>query len=541
MLFNSYEFIFAFMPVVTVAYFIIGRTNSRRLTLGWLAAASAIFYGLWNPINVAIIFPSIIFNFFMAKTISRLDENRAGLRSLVLVVGIVANIGFLGYFKYKNFFSELTNSLFATHFPIAPLLLPLGISFITFQKIAFLVDVHSGLVKKFSLFDFMVFVLFFPQLVAGPIVHFRELMPQFAKAPLRPNPTDVLAAIALFSIGLFKKVVIADGIAEFVTPAFGAAASGQAVSLLPAWGGALAYTFQIYFDFSGYSDMALGLARIFGVRLPMNFNSPLRASSIIEFWGRWHITLTRFLTAYIYTPIVLSWTRRRLMRRKPVLAGSRTKVPAFAVLVAVPTILTMAVSGLWHGAGLQFILWGLIHGLLLIINQGWRILRPRMWSDQASYDRFANPIGFVLTFLSVVLTMVFFRADSVRTAMQILKGMVGANGVSLPYTIGARLGAAGEWLRVLASRSSGSAATISSLYGFGSLSALRLSRCFRIHSNSPRKCSRRSTSSRSCLRARQQPDGDGHRFRSDLSSHSIGGGQHCSRCCSSAAPLAWVE
>ena len=274
-------------------------------------------------------------------------------------------------------------------------------------------------------------------------------MPQFAKAPLRPNPTDVLAAIALFSIGLFKKVVIADGIAEFVTPAFGAAASGQAVSLLPAWSGALAYTFQIYFDFSGYSDMALGLARIFGVRLPMNFNSPLRASSIIEFWGRWHITLTRFLTAYIYTPIVLSWTRRRLMRRKPVLAGSRTKVPAFAVLVAVPTLLTMAVSGLWHGAGLQFILWGLIHGLLLIINQGWRILRPRIWSDQASYDRFANPVGFVLTFLSVVLTMVFFRADSVRTAMRILKGMVGANGVSLPYTIGARLGAAGEWLKSL--------------------------------------------------------------------------------------------
>jgi hypothetical protein len=211
----------------------------------------------------------------------------------------------------------------------------------------------------------------------------------------------------------------------------------------------LAYTFQIYFDFSGYSDMAIGIARIFGVVLPMNFNSPLKATSIVEFWSRWHITLTRFLTAYLYTPLVLNLTRRRMAQGKPVLRGRNTRMSAILVLIGVPTLVTMAISGFWHGVGFQFIVWGLLHGVMLTINQAWRTLRPRLWRHQKSHDLIMGPVGFVLTFGAVVVTFVLFRASSVTAAIAILRGMAGLNGVTIPYAIGSRLGSFGQQLERL--------------------------------------------------------------------------------------------
>ncbi len=219
------------------------------------------------------------------------------------------------------------------------------------------------------------------------------------------------------------------------------AAHGEHLSLFQAWGSVLAYTFQIYFDFSGYTDMALGLARVIGIKLPLNFNSPFKSTSIVEFWGRWHVSLTRFLTAYVYTPVIVALTRRRMAARKPVLQGRKTRWPAILWLVALPTILTMAVSGIWHGAGAQFIVWGLCHGVLLTINQAWRMVRPRFWKDQASYDRVMRPVGFALTFLSVVAAMAFFRASSVHVALDVLNSMIGGHGVRLPEAIWSRLSA----------------------------------------------------------------------------------------------------
>ena len=257
----------------------------------------------------------------------------------------------------------------------------MGISFITFQKIAFLIDVHAGRIKSFTLQDYCLFVLFFPQLIAGPIVHYREMMPQFHSASCRFDKENFAVGLTLLSFGLFKKVVLADHIATVVTPIYSQAASGGGTSLLLAWAAAIGFTLQIYFDFSGYTDMALGAARFFGIRLPQNFNSPLQASNIIDFWLRWHMTLTRFLTAYIYNPLTLWLTRRRMAKGRPGLAGHNTTIGAFAYLLMFPILITMFVSGLWHGAGYGFVIWGLIHGFYLTINHAWRLIRPRLWPD----------------------------------------------------------------------------------------------------------------------------------------------------------------
>jgi alginate O-acetyltransferase complex protein AlgI len=240
--------------------------------------------------------------------------------------------------------------------------------------------------------------------------------------------------------GLFKKVVLADKIAFLVTPIYDHAASEGGTSLLFAWMAAVGFTLQLYFDFSGYTDMALGLARFFGIRLPPNFNSPLRASSIIDFWLRWHMTLTRFLTAYIYNPLVLCLTRRRAARKKPGFGGRDTTLGAFVVLLMFPMIITMFVSGLWHGAGYGFIVWGLIHGIYLTINHGWRVVAARLWPDRRSYDRIMEPAGLILTFASVTTAMVFFRSPTITSAIELVKGIIGVNGIALPESLLDRLG-----------------------------------------------------------------------------------------------------
>lgn len=442
MLFNSYEFIFVFLPTTLAVFFLLGRT-SREWALGWLIGASLFFYAWWRPLNVLIIAPSILVNFALARLLLRLrsDPAQASTARWVLALGIVFNVAFLGYFKYVNFFSTVVNDVAGTHFFIEQVVLPLGISFITFQKIAFLIDVHARRIESFTLRDYCLFVLFFPQLIAGPIVHYREMMPQFQKATCRFDKESVAVGLTLFLMGLFKKVVLADGVASRVSPIYDSIGIGGDASLFPAWIAAVGFTLQIYFDFSGYTDMALGLARCFGVRLPPNFDSPLKASSIIDFWLRWHMTLTRFLTAYLYNPLVLWLTRRRLAAGKSVLGGRTAQIGgAYFHLLAGPTILTMLISGLWHGAGYVFLLWGLLHGIYLSVNHAWRIVGPRMWRDKTAYSRFMRPAGLIVTFLAVVVAMVLFRSPSVGTATELLQGMVGLNGIHLPQQIFDRLG-----------------------------------------------------------------------------------------------------
>jgi D-alanyl-lipoteichoic acid acyltransferase DltB (MBOAT superfamily) len=445
MLFNSYLFIFGFLPFVLLGFYLLGE-RQRDWALLWLTVASLVFYAWWRPINVLLIAPSILINYGLARALQHAGETRPTLAKAILTLGIVFNICFLGYFKYRMFIEGSLNDVFGTGFILTRLILPLGISFITFQKIAFLVDVQAGRVTQFSLRDYGLFVLFFPQLIAGPIVHYREMMPQFRAAPCRFDATNVSVGITLFSFGLAKKLLLADPLGSLVAPIYGHAAAGIPASLTDAWIAALGFTLQIYFDFSGYTDMALGLARFFGIKLPLNFNSPLKAPNIIDFWLRWHVSLTRFLTAYIYNPLTLSLTRRRAARGKAVFGGRNTTIPAFLTLLAMPTILTMLISGLWHGAGYTFILWGLLHGVFLCVNHAWRVIRPRIWPDTRTYNQRMAPIGFVVTFLSVVYAMVLFRAPTVGAALMLWKGMVGIHGVVLPWVVLFDLGSFGNFL-----------------------------------------------------------------------------------------------
>lgn len=436
MLFNSYEFLFAFLPITVIGFFVLGM-KSRSLALGWLILASLAFYAWWRPLNVAIIAPSIIINYIAAQALLRLGQDEKNKRAarIVLLLGVAFNIAFLGYFKYIDFLYGAINDVFATNLILQHIILPLGISFITFQKIAFLMDVHAGRVKSVAFRDYSLFVLFFPQLIAGPIVHYREMMPQFQKASGRFNKEDIAVGLTLLCFGLFKKAVLADSIAPFVTPIYEQAAAQGGTTFLPAWIAAFGFTLQLYFDFSGYSDMALGLARFFGIRLPQNFDSPLKATSIADFWARWHMTLTRFLTSYLYNPLVLWLTRRRASKGLPGLVAGKATISAFAYLIAFPMLLTMSLSGIWHGAGYTFIVFGLLHGVYLTINQAWRHFGVRLWRDRATHDRWMAPIGWVLVFVGVMVANVFFRSPTIATALDIIKGMAGLYGLALPQAV----------------------------------------------------------------------------------------------------------
>lgn len=455
MLFNSYEFIFAFLPLTLLGFFLAGRW-SRPLALYWLSAVSLFFYAWWRPVNVLIIAPSIAVNYLLARLLLRLVSQgppRLGHARAVLALGIVFNLCFLGYFKYINFLGIVAHDLAGVNFGLVEVVLPLGISFITFQKIAFLVDVYGRRVQAFTPGSYALFVLFFPQLIAGPIVHYREMMPQFEKADCRFDSGGFAVGATLFVFGLFKKVVLADGVSVYVSPLYEAAAQGSTLSLPGAWIAALGFTLQMYFDFSGYSDMALGLARMVGVRLPPNFDSPLKATSMVDFWLRWHMTLTRFLTAYLYNPLVLWLTRRRVARGKPAALGRATTFGAFASLLAGPTLLTMLVSGVWHGAGYMFVVWGLLHGLFLSINHAWRMFGARIFGPAAGRLP-GRWLGAGLTFVAVVLTMVFFRSSGAAAARSVLEGMAGLHGLGLPQALFGPLASlaprTGGWLHLSA-------------------------------------------------------------------------------------------
>jgi alginate O-acetyltransferase complex protein AlgI len=401
-LFNSYTFVILFLPITVVGYGLLTRVAGRRPSIAWLVGTSLFYYGWWQPRYLALLLPSILVNYGFGLVITRIPRGRG--RHVLLTAGIASNLALLGYFKYFNFFVTSINAIADTGLSTAHIVLPLAISFFTFQQIAYLVDVYSGKAEEYNLLDYALFVCFFPQLIAGPIVHHGEMLPQFSRrSRYRLNDEDFSVGVTMFAIGLFKKVVIADTVATFASPIFATAEAGNPLAFWFAWQGALAYTLQLYFDFSGYSDMAIGAARLFGIKLPLNFNSPYKASNISDFWRRWHMTLSRFLRDYLYVP--LGGNRKGKSRRY------------------VNLMITMLLGGLWHGAGWTFVFWGLLHGLYLCLNHAYRALIKD--HGFARNDRLPMKAFYTgITFLSVVIAWVFFRADSFAGATTVLAGMI---------------------------------------------------------------------------------------------------------------------
>lgn len=422
MLFNSPEFLLAFLPTVVIGFFLIARIGRPSWAVAWLVAASLFFYAWWRLDFLPVLLLSVLFNY----AVGRMLLNRP--RTWLLGAGIAGNLGALGWFKYSGFLADAINGLTGTGIPVPHVLLPLAISFFTFQQIAYLIDAHAGEVRETGLMRYTLFVVFFPQLIAGPIVHHKEMLDQFEKPEVyRPRLESLVLGLTAFAIGLFKKVFIADPLASQTPLAFGPALDGLAPGLIDAWFGAIAFSLQLYFDFSGYSDMAIGLGLMLGIRLPVNFASPFKAASIIEFWQRWHITLTRFLTGYLYTPLVLAAMRRRQRAGKPMLKRSAPDAGAFVSLLAVPTLITMGLAGVWHGAGWQFVVFGLLHGALLVLNHAWRFAGHKLVPD-VDLGRAGRAASVLATFLTVTVTLVFFKAASLAQALTVLRGMAGLGG-----------------------------------------------------------------------------------------------------------------
>ncbi len=399
MLFNSPIFLFVFLPATVAAYIVVRQIAGPRAVLALLLVASIFFYAWWNPLYVPLLLGLAVFNFVVARGISAYRQaGRADRVSILLTFGVVVDLMVLGYFKYTDFFIETANTLFQADFMLQHILLPLGISFFTFQKIAYLVDASRGEVADHDLLEYCFFVMFFPQLLAGPITHHREIFSQL-RGPwaFAVEPSNFMLGVTIFVIGLFKKVVLADHFGPLVGPAYESAAAGERLDFFLAWQAAIAFKFQLYFDFSGYSEMALGAARLFGIQLPLNFNSPYRALNVVDFWRRWHMTLTRFLRDYVYIP--LGGSRRgtwRLYRN---------------------LLITLALSGLWHGAAWHFVFWGAVQGSTMVINHAWRsIWRPinTWWS---------HSIARLVTFFTLTMVLVLHRAPTMDVALQIYRGM----------------------------------------------------------------------------------------------------------------------
>jgi alginate O-acetyltransferase complex protein AlgI len=402
MLFNSYPFIFVFLPIALAGYFWLGRF-SNLAPVWWLALASLAFYSVSNWQFVGLLLASVAFNYFIGWLLIA-KQLRSTTRFAVLTAGVAGDLLVLGTFKYAGFFAANLNALFSTGI-VVNILLPVGISFYTFTQIAFLVDAYRGNVARYALPHYALFVTYFPHLIAGPILHHKDMIPQFeSERTKRPDPRLILCGLIIFAIGLFKKTCLADGIQPLVAPAFGA----NYPSFDQAWIGALAYTFQLYFDFSGYSDMAIGISLMFGIFLPLNFNSPYKATSIIDFWRRWHMTLSQFLRDYLYIP----------------LGGNRHG----RVLRYVNLMITMLLGGLWHGAAWTFVVWGALHGAYLCVNHAWSNYGPAV---APRFTRVANAAAFALTFVSVVVAWVFFRADSISSATFVLSRMADPTNIVL--------------------------------------------------------------------------------------------------------------
>lgn len=397
MLFNSAEYIFYFLPATLVVYFLLQRIATGTIARLWLVGCSLFFYGWWRPEYLVLILLSIIFNFYVGRFIVSHSDRAIAKRALI--VGIVFNISLLAYFKYANFAVEIFGSVVNYSFEPLDIILPLAISFFTFQQIAYLADCYSDHSGRYHFLDYVLFVCFFPQLIAGPIVHHKEMMPQFTSVSHRKlNLRNVALGAFIFNMGLFKKLVIADTFAIWANAGFD---SQIELQLLDAWLVSLSYTFQLYYDFSAYTDMAIGAALLFNIRLPINFNSPYKASDIQDFWRRWHMTLSRWLRDYVYIP----------------LGGNRTG-PS---LTLANLFLTFLIGGIWHGAGWTFVLWGALHGIATCVH--------RLWTKAGL--QMSRSLGLACTFLFVHVAWVFFRAENVTDAFRVLRGMAGLNGLAL--------------------------------------------------------------------------------------------------------------
>jgi len=398
MLFNSGEFLFFFLPIVLLVFVYLARSGSTDNQILWLVLASIVFYGSWNPVFVILLVSSIGINFFIGRN---LTGNKRRARTW-LITGIVFNLLLLSYYKYVGFFVENLSALGLWLIPLPNIVLPLAISFFTFQQIAYLVDVARGECKEYNFLQYTLFVSFFPQLIAGPIVHHREMMPQFDHLRRREELwPDIAVGLTIMAIGMFKKVVLADSLALYVDPLFDTAAQGGPINTKDAWIATIGFSLQIYFDFSGYSDMAIGSARLFGIRLPENFRSPYKSASIIDFWRRWHMTLSRFLRDYLY--ISLGGNRHGSWRRYMNL------------------VITMLLGGLWHGAAWTFVIWGGLHGLYLCINHGWRAVCGVLGLDSFRTSPLLTPIYVLTTFLASALAFLVFRATDVQSTLAILR------------------------------------------------------------------------------------------------------------------------
>lgn len=399
MLFNSIAFLFLFLPVTLGLFLVLKRKGHGRAALALVVVASLVFYGWWDPHYLWLLLGSIMINFVIGNALVTRGPSR-----LLLWLGVGGNLLCLGWFKYAMFIAGNLNAVLPYELTVPDIILPLGISFFTFLQIAYLVDAHQGKAERHSLIEYMAFVTFFPHLIAGPILNHKSIIPQFHALPSRDYDWGRAAmGLSLLAIGLTKKVLFADEFSTFATPVFTAAGQGAAVSMAEAWTGALGYTLQLYFDFSAYSDMAIGIGLMFGIRLPVNFLSPYKATSIIDFWRTWHMTLSNFLRDYLYIPLGgnrLGQSRRYLN-----------------------LLITMLLGGFWHGAGWTFIIWGALHGLYLVINHLWR-----QWFVIPGPAFVGRAAGWVLTMLAVVVAWVFFRSENVAGAMLMLQSMAGQGG-----------------------------------------------------------------------------------------------------------------
>lgn len=410
MLFNSYEFIFVFLPIVWLLYYGLNKNKYTHAAKFILIFGSLFYYSWWNVVYLPLILGSMVFNYFIGNAVSVKKHHQKGdilRRRYLLYFGIICNLALLGYFKYADFFLENVNFVFNADIPLLHLALPLAISFFNFQQIAYLVDSFKGETEEYDFFNYTLFVSFFPQLIAGPIVHHKEMMPQFSDIRNKVKNYDNIAkGLFIFSIGLFKKVAVADTFAVWANNGFDIA---ETLNLFEAWATSLSYSLQLYFDFSGYTDMAVGLALLFNIKLPVNFNSPYKALNIQDFWRRWHMTLSRFLRDYVYIP----------------LGGNKKGV----LQTYVNLFLTFLVGGIWHGAGWTFVFWGFLHGTAVVSH---RIFHK--------YGFKMNKIlAWIITFNFVNATWVFFRAKEFSDGIKVLKGMIGMGGVAVPEILGSKL------------------------------------------------------------------------------------------------------
>jgi D-alanyl-lipoteichoic acid acyltransferase DltB (MBOAT superfamily) len=434
MLFNSTVFIFVFLPITLLGYWVLSATSWRRPRLWWLAAASMFFYGYWAPRYMLLLAGAMAVNYVVALLLQRAEPEQA--RKHLLWAGVGFNLALLFFFKYFNFFIDNVDAVTGAGIIIPHIVLPLAISFFTFQKIALLFDIYRRKITLGGVSEYITFVLFFPQLIAGPIVHYSELEPQLAQRPrLTAAGRSILIGLTIFSIGLFKKTVLADTAALYATPIFDAARDGAAPDFAGAWLAAAAYTLQIYFDFSGYSDMALGLARMFGVLMPLNFHSPLRSANMAEVWRRWHMTLSRFVQSYIFQPLSMPLARFAAAR-------FRGQFAFLAVSTLLPTFLSMVIIGAWHGAAWNFFIFGAMHGVYVATYEAWNHF-TRKRRKKKPQGPVSIAFAHLLTVLCFIAAVVPFRAAGVNVTGMFFSGMIGLHGLGTNWAVLVPLGAAG--------------------------------------------------------------------------------------------------